>query len=414
MIRKYLCVALSFIGINTINAQSVLGRWQGQLKAGNTPLELFFDFDKNSKDEYTAILSVPQQGQDSIALRVNHCTADSINVSLLTLNLSYQGKLHGDTIRGVFKQNGMTFKLDLAKGQSAVPQRPQLPHSPFPYQSSELNIKNESVNVSLSGTITYPVGYKPGDKVPLAVMITGSGPQNRDEEIYAHKPFLVIADYLARHGIATFRYDERGIGKSTGTYGTATSKDFAADATACVDYLKQLKQFSKVGVIGHSEGGMIGFMLGAAQKVDFIVSLAAPSLQGDTLLAEQQNAILKLNGQDVRVNRQTMQMAAALHGNNTWINFFVKYDPAIDLSQTTCPVFALNGANDVQVLPESNLEGIRRIVGMKNKKNQFRIYPELNHLFQHCTPATAMDYYKTEETIAPEVLHDMATWISKL
>jgi pimeloyl-ACP methyl ester carboxylesterase len=293
--------------------------------------------------------------------------------------------------------------------------RPQTPQPPFPYETEEVTFRNERDSATLAGTLTWPVGYdaKSKQKPMVVIFVSGSGQQNRDEELFEHKPFLVLADYLARQGIATLRYDDRATGQSVGgDVKNATSEDFARDALAGIDYLRNRKAFSKVGILGHSEGGLIAFMLGGKKKVDFIVSLAGPSVKGDTLLATQGNRIMILSGQlpnmSVKKYRETVAEM-----NNPWINWFIDYDPSDDIRQTRCPVFALNGDRDCQVISTLCLPAFQRLLPT-SKKNRIKQYPGLNHLFQHSATGVPTEYGEIEETIAPEVLSDIAEWINSI
>jgi pimeloyl-ACP methyl ester carboxylesterase len=263
------------------------------------------------------------------------------------------------------------------------------------------------------------MGYdKKVKKKPMVVLfVTGSGQENRDEEIFGHKPFLVIADYLARQGIATLRYDDRATGKSTGgDVKNATSEDFARDAAAGLEFLRNKKAFSKVGILGHSEGGLIAFILGAKKKTDFIVSLAGPGVKGDTLSVVQSNRIMELSGIDpnmavkmtVKKLRQDEQFKKL-----PWYQYFLDYDPSENIRKTRCPVFALNGDRDCQVIASQNLTAIRQLLP-PSKKNLLKEYPGLNHLFQHCTTGLATEYGQIEETISEEVLKDIAQLLQQL
>ena len=245
------------------------------------------------------------------------------------------------------------------------------------------------------------------------LMVTGSGLENRDEEVFDHKPFLVIADYLARNGIATLRYDDRSFGESKGgDVKNATTKDFARDAEAGIAYLKSTKKFGKVGVLGHSEGGSIAFMLGAKDKVDFIISMAGIGVKGDTVLTAQTNKAMELAGQTKRLT--TLQYRVnTMFQKSPWLNYFIDYDPAADIAATKCPVMAINGDKDIQVISSLDLPRIKKNLH-ENKYNFIREYPSLNHLFQHCTTGTPSEYRSIEETISPEVLSDMAKWINSL
>ena len=315
---------------------------------------------------------------------------------------------------GTFTQNGMSLPLVLTKGVSEV-NRPQTPQPPFPYQTEEVTFRNEKDGATLAGTLTWPVGYDPkSKKKPLvALFVTGSGQENRDEEVFEHKPFLVIADYLARQGIATLRYDDRATGASTGgDVRNATSEDFACDAAAGLEYLRNRKTFDKTGIIGHSEGGLIAFMLGAQGKTDFVVSLAGPGVKGDTLLAAQNNRLLMLSGMPATMTVEKLRSQQEVQ-QSPWIKWFIDYDPSADIAAIRCPVFALNGSYDCQVISSQNLSAIERMLP-KSKKNLIKEYPGLNHLFQHCTTGIVNEYRQIEETISPEVLSDIATWIKGL
>jgi pimeloyl-ACP methyl ester carboxylesterase len=250
-------------------------------------------------------------------------------------------------------------------------------------------------------------------KTPVVLLVTGSGQQNRDEELMQHKPFLVIADYFARQGIATLRYDDRATGKSQGgEVRNATTLDFMRDAAAGIDYLRKLKKFGIIGVLGHSEGGSIAFMLGAQKKVDYLISLASPGVKGDTLLAAQANRILELSGQPATMTVESFRQDPTAQ-QMPWMQWFIDYDPSTDIRKTRCPVFALNGDRDSQVIAEQNLTAIERLLP-QNKHHCFKIYPELNHLFQHAATGLPTEYGEIEETLSPEVLKDMVAWIQGL
>ena len=392
-------------------SQNISGSWLGQLDLGVQKLNLVFHFDKDDSGKDVCTIDSPDQSAKGIPATLSHISADSVNFQVPSIGMSYAGKLQGGVLKGTFKQMSVTLPLDMKPGE-VVRNRPQHPVEPYPYQTKEVTFRNEAANASFAGTLVYPVGHKVGQKVPVVLFVTGSGAENRDEEIFDHKPFLVIADYLARHGIASLRFDDRGFGQSTGDMKEATTQDFAQDALAGVEMLRGLKEFSKVGVIGHSEGGSIAFILGAQKKIDFIISLAGVGVKGDTALTAQANRTYELMGAPMRVTTaQYRQQVAQL--NSPWMNFFLDYDPVPDIQQTRCPVFALNGDKDIQVISSLNLKGIEAALA-KNKKNLVKEYPGLNHLFQHCTTGLPTEYANIEETISEEVLQDLAAWINKL
>ena len=287
-----LCFLCSFFGVS---AQYTMdGVWTGKLNVGPQTLTLVLHVAHEASGNAVCSLDSPDQGAMNIPVKSDYCSADSISVSLEQLGLSYQGWLKGDEIVGTFMQ-GMAFPLTLKRGEEKL-KRPQNPVEPFPYKTEEVTFINATDKATLVGTLSYPTDYKKG-KTPVVLMVTGSGQENRDEEVFGHKPFLVIADYLARHGVASLRYDDRGFGKSTGgDVKHATTADFARDAASGIEFLHTLKCFSKVGVLGHSEGGSIAFMLGAKEKVDFVISMAGIGVRGDTALTAQANRLLELSG----------------------------------------------------------------------------------------------------------------------
>ena len=312
--------------------------------------------------------------------------------------------LQGDTLRGSFDHHGQSMPLNPAREANEA-NRPQTPQPPFPYATEEVQFANAEAGATLSGTLSLPADV---ERPPVVLMVTGSGQQNRDEELFQHRPFAVLADYLARHGIASLRYDDRGFGQSKGgEVANATTKDFADDAQAGVEWLRRSGRFSQVGLLGHSEGGAIAFILGAKGVPDFIVSLAGPALKGDTLLHLQQKAIL---GPLAGLTSIESLRANILLTGNPWLRFYIDYNPQSDIARVDCPVFALNGSKDLQVVPTPNLEALQRILP-PNKHHLFREYPELNHLFQHCTTGNPKEYSTIEETISEEVLRDISDWI---
>ena len=401
------CLLLSWAG--AFAQKPIEGDWMGKLNLGPQSLTIVLHVNCNAQGEVECILDSPDQGAKGIAVETDYCSSDSISVSLASLALSFQGKLKGDEIVGTFTQ-GLSFSLILKRGEEKL-NRPQNPVAPYPYKTEEVAFKNVADGATLVGTLSYPVGYKKG-KTPVVLMVTGSGQENRDEEIFDHKPFLVIADYLARHGVATLRYDDRGFGKSTGgDVGHATTLDFMRDAASGVDFLRTSKQFGKVGILGHSEGGSIAFMLGAKGKVDFVISMAGVGVKGDTALTAQANKILELTGQSMRYSTHQYRMNAIIK-RSPWLNFFIDYDPSADISKTLCPVMAINGSRDVQVISSLNLAGIKAHL-KPNPKNIIKEYPSLNHLFQHCKTGNVLEYRMIEETISPEVLEDIVRFIKQ-
>lgn len=392
----------------------LLGSWLGKLQLGVASLTLQLNLDEK-EGAFIATLDSPDQNAKGIPANVDYCENDSVSVSVPLIKASYRGKRNGKTLDGTFSQNGYNFQLILTYVDEVdlSQLRPQEPKAPFPYTTKEVTFINEKENVTLAGTLTYPLGYKNGDNVPVVLMVSGSGLQDRNEEIFGHKPFLVIADALARNGIATLRYDDRTVGKSVGGDAkNATTMNFLQDAEAGIDFLKSMKQFKSVGVLGHSEGGNIAIMLAARNKVDFGISMAGIGVKGDTALTAQANKINELNGAQVRYSMQTYCQYARSMGN-PWLSFFLDYDPTADIKACKCPMLCLNGEKDCQVIAELNLTTIKKMLP-PNKLSLCKSYPELNHLFQSCKTGNPTEYGAITETISPDVLSDITTWIKKL
>lgn len=391
-------------------AGNIEGTWHGTLKLNAMKLSIVMHFSDNA-----CTLDSPDQGAKGIKGEVREITAEKVDVAFPTLNATYTGVLKDGKIEGTFTQMGYKLPLVLEEGQP-VRIRPQTPQPPFPYQTEEVSFVNTEDSASLAGTLTYPVGYNSKRKVPVVIMVTGSGLQNRDEELFEHKPFLVIADFLARNGIASLRYDDRGAGLSTGDIENVTTEGFCRDAAAGIAFLRKTGHFSKIGVLGHSEGGSIAFMLAAQKKCDFIVSMAGPGLRGDSIIVEQTNELLRQQGQPATMTVRQMRLTMLLQKTNPWYDYFVDFDPAPVIKQIKCPALLLNGDKDSQVMAASNIPVIRALLS-DNEKHQLpdnqviKVYPGLNHLFQHCTTGMPAEYGSIEETISEEVLHDIAEWI---
>ncbi len=394
-----------------VGAQSLDGTWKGVLSAGPQKLTLILHV---SEAERSVKLDVMEQGVKGLPLAVNVLENDSLNVAMAQIGLHYAGRLCNGVIEGTFSQNGFITQLIFNKGE-VVLKRPQEPKSPFPYRVENVQFENQSAKVTLSGTLTYPEGYKGGQKVPVVLMVTGSGPQNRDEELMGHKPFLVLADRLARHGIASLRYDDRGVGQSTGDFSSATTAALATDALAGIKYLRGLKKFSCVGILGHSEGGSIAYMLGAGGNADFIVSLAGPACKFDTLMMLQLNGLSKVQGakEDVVHSVAETRQLLLSKDNSLWMKSALDMNFSKFLPLIKCPVMALSGSNDLNVPAEFNMLSLQN--GLPhNSKNVIKIYPGLNHLFQHSPTGNPLDDVNIDETMSEEVMNDVCTWMNKV
>ena len=441
-------------------SQEISGSWNGILDAGASRLHMVFHFEHDAEGMPGCTMDIPEQNVKQFPVVVDYCGADSVHLSMPVLDASYAGRLQsvpgGQQIAGQFRQHGYAFVLDLEPG-AYVPARPQTPQPPFDYATEEVCFHAPD-SVRLCGTLTYPAGYSTKKrerlKTPVVLLVSGSGQQDRDETLMDHKPFAVLADYLAEHGIASLRYDDRGVGQSEGDPALTTTYTNMQDALAGIRYLRQTRKFGSVGVLGHSEGGIIAFRLGAENQVDFLVSMAGSAIPGDSILLSQNRVLfeamgqpdsltdaycavlkqvlaLRVSGTEVDVPWKAvdslvglcgaeclpkdarMNLAVVLGRENPWLDFFLAYDPAQAISKVSCPVFALNGGMDTQVLPSENLPVIENLLPPR-PENRVLEYPGLNHLFQHAATGLSTEYATIEETISEEVLQDIADWINGL
>lgn len=423
-------LALMVVAAVTLKAQT--GAWTGKLKVSGVELALIFNIGEES-----ATLDVPDQGAKDIPVEVSRDAVGGITLNVPAINASFKGLWAGKVIAGTFTQHGMSFPMTLTPGAPVV-RRPQTPVGPFPYTTEEVSFSNG--DAVLKGTLTMPADCD--RKTPVLVMVTGSGLQNRDEELFGHKPFAVIADAFARAGIATLRYDDRGFGESTGDVVLCTTEDLKNDALAGVKLLRS--RFERVGVIGHSEGGTIALMLAGERYVDFAVSLAGMIVSGaETLLAQNRRAFESAGLPESEVEAFARLLsdtftairtraplpsadnyditdalrknyAAALPSFRTpYMEFFLGLDLSASLSGITCPVMALNGTKDTQVQCDRNIAVLK--AGLpSNSRSVIRAEDGLNHLFQHCVTGEVSEYRNIEETFSPEVLSEMIAWIKTL
>lgn len=438
--------ATFLISANDIYAQS--GSWRGKLTLGQMELPLVFNFSQSVTGEVQCTIDSPSQGAKGVPTEVLLCTPDSISLTINAIGASYNGRKTSDIIKGHFKQQGYEFPLDLAPEIPLEERRPQTPKPPFPYNIIDTTFTAPDGAV-MSATLTLPTNTR-NKKVPAVIMVTGSGPQNRDEELLDHKPFAVIADYLARKGIASLRYDDRGTGKSTGNFLTATTFTLKDDAMSAIEFMRSVTGIGKIGVLGHSEGGTISFMLGAENKADLIISLAGMAISGKETLMRQNNhsldllnlsdeekassmnlieqvfdAIIKQTGKGMsptiyinaliansssHVPQQvitSIQMTQKIR--TPWFDTFLTLNPREYLGKVKCPMLAINGEKDTQVYPD-NLKVIQEFV--PHAKTE--LMPELNHLMQHAVTGELSEYDNIRETISPEVLDIIVNFIKHL
>ena len=422
-------VTISILLLSTFLCLAQTGTWSGKLDVQGTKLSLVFHL-----DEGNPTMDSPDQGAKGIPIQVTKTVAGGVIIKVPSIGATYEGQWTLKQIVGTFKQMGASLPLTLTPGEEKL-NRPQTPQGPFPYTMEEVSFTNG--DAVLKGTLVLPEGCS--RKTPVLIMVTGSGLQNRDEEIFEHKPFAVIADALARAGIATLRYDDRGFGASTGDIISCTTEDLKNDALAGINLLRE--RFDKVGVIGHSEGGTIALMLAAEKKADFVISLAGVVVSGRETLLWQNRVALAAAGipektidtycnamddaYDAVIGGKPLPSAdkydlpAALAQNYTaalmqlqtpYLKYFLALDVRPLLGDITCPVLAFNGTKDTQVECESNLGALRNGLPA-NPKNSLEAVEGVNHLFQHCTTGATSEYRDIEETFAPEVLEKMVQWL---
>lgn len=426
---KYVLTFFTAMILFAFQANAQTGTWSGKLDVQGTRLSLVFHLDDDNPT-----MDSPDQGVKGIPIQIERNGMGGISIKIPSLGASFEGSFVIRQIMGTFKQAGLSLPLTLSPGEDK-PKRPQTPQGPFPYATEEVTFMND--DVVLNGTLVLPEGYT--RKTPVLIMVTGSGQQNRDEELFEHKPFAVIADAIAKAGIATLRYDDRGFSGYKGNLNECTTEDFKNDALAGVKLLRT--RFDKVGVIGHSEGGTIALMLAAEQKVDFIVSLAGMVVSGaETLVAQNKTALAAagIPAADVETYCRALGDAFNASVNGTGMPHIEDYDLPVALKQNllavinqiqmpymkhflaldmrpllgkiTCPVLALNGTKDIQVEYESNLSALRSGLPL-NSKTRIESVEGVNHLFQHCKTGAVTEYREIEETFSPAVLETIIQWI---
>jgi fermentation-respiration switch protein FrsA (DUF1100 family) len=439
----------------------VEGTWQGTLHAGAISLRIGLHVGRDANGELVSKLDSIDQGAMGLPVHVTTFHEGKLHLELPNLHATFDGTLSADgrEIGGTFTQ-GAPMPLTFRRvAQIETLKRPQTPKPPFPYNAEDVAYDSHG-GIRLAGTLTFPRGAGP---FPAALLITGSGPQDRDETLFGHKPFLVIADALTRRGIAVLRLDDRGVGKSTGSSTQATLDDMAGDVLAGVQYLRGRKEIDggRIGLIGHSEGGIVGPLAASRDpRIAFVVMLAGTGVTGEQVLYLQGELISRSAGagaeaiaqnhevqkmildalreskdekdaiEKMKAGWEKMKAAApedrrrqmiareqAVFAQFTAITSpelrsFVFHDPAATLRKLKMPVLAMNGSRDLQVPPQQNLPAIAGALSAgANQDFTIAELPGLNHLFQHCTDCTVAEYSKLEETFSPAALELLGDWI---
>lgn len=457
--KQIITSLLLLFSISTFS-QDILGKWSGTIESGKSePVVFNFTFEKNGEN-YITTINIPAMRVENLKPKSTTFLDKKLLVNGINLGIKYEGVFNQDLqqIEGTFTEGVNELKLNLKKSEfkeENIAKRSQEPVKPYPYIEEEVTFYNKKEGISLSGTLTLP---DTKSKYPVVILISGSGPQDRDETFYQHKPFLVLADFLTRQGIGVLRYDDRGAGKSTGDHSLATTKDLATDVLSAVEYLKSRKQISKIGLIGHSEGAIIAPMLANLTKnISFIVMLGGSGISGSEVslyLAKKNRGFPVKDEQAYEIAiKKAISIASSkkdlteikkelrVHYNETivpmlkpivnsdkkieeivtnlidmrispWSRFFYTYNPAKELEKISCPILVLNGSKDTQVEPKINQDGIRNaLIKGKNKNFTINELPNLNHLFQECKTGEMNEYSAIEQTIAPFVLKRISDWI---
>ena len=451
----------------TASGQSLQGKWPGILDVQGQKLTVIFNIEKNG-ETYSATMDSPDQGALGIPVENVKFENNILSLEAPALKMDYTGTVNNNftEIKGTFTQSGNKIPLNLTKKEiekkPAV--RSQTPKAPFPYHVENIKFNNQKDSITLAGTLTLP---KKGENFPAVILITGSGPQNRDEELFDHRPFMIIADVLTKRGIAVLRCDDRGIGESTGNFNDATSADFANDVLAGIEYLKGRKEInkSKIGLIGHSEGGMIAPLVASiTTDVAFIVLMAAPGIPIDELMILQTEKSGELAGIDNEFIKKNSELQRGLYSvikknyqkedlgkllevylkdalinvpgemkptseeetnaliktqiktvTGKWFQYFITFNPQTYLQKLKCPVLALNGSLDSQVIPKENLEGIEKSLKKGGNNNYKTVELKgLNHLFQEAKTGAFSEYNQIEHTHAEIFLETMSDWICSI
>lgn len=437
--------------VQAARAQEAVGQWHGLIAAAGVELRIGVTIEAGDDGALSGELASPDQGAGTIAIQDIRVDNDRLSFSAPSIRGRYEGEW--DATLGAWNGRwiqGEPLPLTLARGPVPSRARPQVPAKPYPYREEDVAFES-APGVRLAGTLTVPPGRGP---FPAAVLITGSGPQDRDEALLGHRPFLVLADHLTRRGIAVLRYDDRGVGKSTGDFPAAVSADFAVDAGAGVAFLRGRKEIDpkRVGLIGHSEGGMVAPMVAVKDpSIAFVVLLAGPGAPSRELMAAQRRAVGQVSGatpevvarreavlgridsaladtanwEAAKVEATRLLAASAAEAGfsaeaavarnrlllTPWYRDFIAFDPRANLRRLRMPVLAVNGANDLQVVAMLNLPAIREALKDHPDAEVVEL-PGLNHLFQTSATGSPMEYGRIEETFAPLALETVSRWVT--
>lgn len=441
----------------------IAGTWEGNLDVGSISIRLVFHIDRSEDGGYTATMDSPDQGAVGLPVGKTSFADGTLSIDIPAIGAAFEGRLaeDGRSVVGIFSQHGASFPLVLRRVEEvSLPHRPQTPKPPFPYTETDVTFPNPEASITLAGTLAIPEGSGP---FPAVVLVSGSGPQDRNSTVYGHAPFHVISDHLARNGIAVLRVDDRGVGASGGVFSEATPLDFASDAAAAIAFLETRAEIdpARTGIIGHSEGGIIAPLAAARfDGVDFLVLLAAPGLPGEQILYLQAAAIMRANGaseaaitanreiqetvfrivreEDDADARRTRLRQALRHdlsdhlrrigipaddreafiegqvsgASSDWFRFFIEFDPRPTLQEVRVPILAIWGDKDLQIPSDVNLAAVRSALEAGGHTDfTLREVAGLNHLFQTARTGSPAEYGTIAETFSPPVLVIITDWI---
>jgi pimeloyl-ACP methyl ester carboxylesterase len=468
---KKLTLLLFFIAHLSLGQTSIT-KWSGILNAGGRKVEMILNMLPDTNGTFKSSWDIPAQKVKALSSTKTEWKNSSLAIEIKWIAAGFTGELSedGKKITGNWGQAGQQFPLVLepyVEGKNIpVVEKPQTPKAPFSYESREFVYQGAKTKLTYGATLTYP---KEGGKHPFIVLITGSGAQDRDEAIFDHKPFAVLADFLTKNGFAVMRVDDRGVGKSNGVFQASTTGDFALDVEEHLNFAKQLPEVdsTKMGLLGHSEGGLIAPMVAARNKsVAFVILMAGPGVDIPELMAAQNEMVLKSVGVSTEaiqaylplykglmktINEASSKSEATSKStelvqdwftktdktivkNTTnisseadiktfvnpfveslstkWWKYFISYRPAPALEKLQIPVLAMNGSADIQVPAEANLKGIQAALKKAgNKRLTLKKFDGLNHMFQKCKACTVAEYGDLETTIEPEVLSYLQNWL---
>ncbi|MFO7745013.1 MAG: alpha/beta hydrolase [Psychroflexus sp.] len=450
---KFFYIILFSLLISFTNyAQDISGDWTGELNFAGTSLVINFKI-YESEGKYQSLISSPAQNLSDLKTTSTSLADSLLTIDIETLRAKYKGKWSTkDTIAGNFIQNGMSLKLNLSRGNTKL-ERPQEPQPPFDYYVEDVVFTNAKDSIDLAGTLTLP---KKEGEFPVVILISGTGPQDRNSTILRHKPFLLLAHELTQSGVGVFRFDERGVGESEGEFLKAELEDFITDVKSAYDFLKVRDDINseKIGLLGHSIGGVVAPRLAVKEDISFLILLAAPGIDGDKMMLKQRADFLKLRGlNDTQVeqsneifeNTYKFIRTSSATGKQFEVELiqFMKENyadvmmekelkaiveqvlskeilgllrnrPSQYLSLVDCPVLAIGGTNDFQVSSRENLEAIELAVKKGgNEKIEIKEFEGLNHLFQESETGDSTEYGTIEQTMSPEVLKYIKDWMKR-